>query len=542
MKHTLARLARTAFVLACIVLTACTRVDQATPSGRHPWTIPGHLRIGTLDDPDALIKLFGNSAATDEINNLLFAPVFRFDQNGELVPELATAVPTYGNGGISKDGRTIVLHLRKGVVWSDGAPLDVRDLRFTWQAVMNDRNNVRSRAGWDDITAIDTPNGTTAIVHLRLPNATVIPNCFGGGAYPPLPAHLLAKYPDINRVAFNQQPISSGPWLLRAWNRSASLEFVPNTRYWRGRPKLDALTIKIIPDAETLFNALATHEVDVYDAVAESQIPRLGSIAGITVAKRLVGNFRHLEFNTRNPILADVRVRRAIAQAVDWNAINDTIYHGYNVRAHSDIIPTSWAAPDIPLYRFDFDGAARLLTQAGWTMGTDGLRHRAGRTLRLSVTTGTNKAANVQAEVQMQQRVHALGIDLAIKNYPVGYLFAQNGPLYGGTYDMSWTIDTDGPDPDNQGNWSGAFIPPHGSNTTFYNDPVITQTSEAALRTYDRGRRKALYQREEERIHELVLAVFLYWEMSYCAYNSDLHAFKPAQFIANSWNSWEWQI
>ncbi len=407
---------------------------------------------------------------------------------------------------------------------------------------MNDRNNVRSRAGWDDITAIDTPDPATAIVHLRAPNATVIANCFGGGAYPPLPAHLLAKYPDINRVPFDQHPISSGPWLLRAWNRSASLEFAPNPRYWRGRPKLDALTIDVIPDAQTLFNALATHEVDVYDAVAESQIPRLSTIAGITVTKRLVANWRHLEFNTRNPILADVRVRRAIAEAVDWNAINATIYHGYNLRARSDIIPTSWAAPNIPLYPFDFDGASRLLAAAGWTMGPDGLRHRDGRTLRLSISTGTNKLANEQAEVQMQQRVHAVGIDLAIKNYPVGYLFAQNGPLYGGTYDMSWTIDTNGPDPDNQGNWSGAFIPPHGANTSFYNDPVITQTSEAALRTYDRARRKALYQREEERIHALVLAVFLYWENSYCAYNSDLHGFKPAAFIANSWNSWEWEI
>ena len=129
-----------------------------------------------------------------------------------------------------------------------------------------------------------------------------------------------------------------------------------------------------------------------------------------------------------------------------------------------------------------------------------------------------------------------------IRNYPVNLLFARDGPLYTGKYDTSWTIDTFGPDPDNQGSWSGKFIPPNGANTSWINDPIINQTSAAQVRTFDRAVRKALIQKEEMRIHELVPSIFLYWENGYTAYNDDMKNLKPAQYIANSWNAWEWEI
>src|SRR5271154_2588772 len=141
-----------AFALALLVATAgCTKLATTANGGRHPWTIPGVLRIGESEEPDALNPLFSNNSAADRIETLLFAYVFRYDAHGNLIPEIATVVPTYANGGIARDNRTITLHLRHGVRWSDGAPLDGRDLRFTWRAVMNERNNTKVRLGWDDI-------------------------------------------------------------------------------------------------------------------------------------------------------------------------------------------------------------------------------------------------------------------------------------------------------------------------------------------------------------------------------------------------------
>ena len=331
--------------------------------------------------------------------------------------------------------------------------------------------------------------------------------------------------------------------MLTRWNHGASLEFAANPNYWRGKPGLDTLAVKIVPNADTLFNELQTHEVDLYESVPEVQIPRLPQLTGYTITKQLSANYRRLEFNTSRPQLADVRVRRAIAEAVNWDRINQTIYHGYNIRAVSDLLPTNWAAPvGISNYPYDVENAKKLLDAAGWHAGADGTRMKGGVPFAFSVSTTPSKPANVQAEVQMQQDLRAVGIQLEIKNYQTSLLFAQNGPIFTGKFDSEFTIYTDAPDPDNEGLWSGKFIPPHGANTTWLNDPVLTQTSHDALLTFDRAKRKALYQREAERVHELVPVVYLYWQNSFSAVNSDLKNWKPASYISNYWNCWEWTL
>jgi peptide/nickel transport system substrate-binding protein len=235
-------------------------------------------------------------------------------------------------------------------------------------------------------------------------------------------------------------------------------------------------------------------------------------------------------------------VRRAVAEAVDWDRMRATIFHGYNQIAVSDVVPTSWAAPKIPPYPHDVEDAKKLLEAAGWQPGTNGIRFKAGVPLHFTVSTTPSKQSNIQAEVQLQQDLRAVGIDLEIKNYPGSLLFSREGPVYSGKYDTEFTIETNGPDPDNEGLWSGKFIPPHGTNSTWLDDPLVTRTSHAALLTYDHAQRKALYQQEESRVHELVPAVFFYWQNAYSAVNTDMQNWKPATYISSFWNCWEWSI
>jgi peptide/nickel transport system substrate-binding protein len=534
-----------AIVLALLLaLNGCTR-RQAPVSGgeRNPWTIPGVLRLGEDEEPDSLNLMFAHTYATDTIVGLLFSFILRYDARGDYVPDLATAVPTLANGGISRDGKTIVVHLRKGVVWADGAPLTAADWLFTYHAVMNPQNNVKTRFGWDAIESAGAPNPYTIVIHLRRPTVDVLGIlAIGGAAYPPMPAHLLAKLPNLNAAAFNDHPLSSGPYLLKQWNHGSSLVFVPNPRYFRGPPKLKEVIWKVIPDVNTLFNQLATHEVDVYPQVNPNAIARLSSIAGIRVVRRPIANWRHLGINVSRPQLADVRVRRAIAEAIDWKRINDTVFHGYDRLAVSDIFPESWAAPSLPRYRYDPADAKRLLAQAGWNMGGDGVLHRGPLAMRLTIYATTGHEENTQSQVLIQSMLRDVGIGIDVRNFPGSYLFAMDGPLYTGKYDLEWSIETNGPDPDNSEDWNGAFIPPRGANTSWLNDPVVNQTSSAAAATFDQARRKALYQREEEQIRALVPAVFFSWRTSYTAMNTDVRNYVPAAFIGDTWNAWEWQI
>ncbi|HVS46288.1 MAG TPA: peptide ABC transporter substrate-binding protein [Verrucomicrobiae bacterium] len=536
--------------LVCIALCAavfagCTRAQTGgNGTGRNSWTIPGTLRLGEPDQPDSLNPLYSNDAAADLTFGLIFSYVLRFDQYGNYFPDLATAVPSLTNGGISKDQKTITIHLRRDAKWADGTALTSADWMFTYRAVFNKANNVKTQYGWDDIASARAPDPYTIVIRLRVPSVAVLGILGpGGSGYPPLPAHILARYADLNRVSFNNAPLSSGPYVLTKWTHDSSLNFAPNPYYFRGKPGLKKIVWSVIPNASTLFTQLRTHEIDVYAAVNENSIQHLHEIQGITIDKRLVANWRHLQFNTNRPFLHDVRVRLAIAEAVDWKNINDTVYHGYNLLATSDVFPQSWAAPTIPRYPYDVANAKRLLKAAGWTPGPDGIMKNAkGAKLQLYLSSGTNKPENAQAEVVIQGMLRQAGFDIQIRNYPVNVLFARTGPLYTGNYDMEWTVYLNGNDPDNSGNWAGSEIPPHGANTSWLRDPIVDQTSLAAERTFDQAVRKRLYQREEERIHQLVPAVFFYWENQYTATNSDVKNYDPAAFLLDSWNSWQWSI
>jgi peptide/nickel transport system substrate-binding protein len=529
---------RAALVLAVVLGLAfasagCTQrhAEQTGGNARHSWTIPGVLRLGEDQEPDSLNLMYANNTAADSVSGLLFSFILRYDPNGNYVPDLATAVPTTANGGISADGMTIVVHLRKDAFWADGVALTAADWLFTYRAVMNPANNVKSRYGWDVIASATAPDPYTLRIRLKRPSVQV----FGILA-------MVGNLPNLNRAAFNSNPLSSGPYVLKAWNHGASLEFEPNPHYFRGAPKLDEVIWKIVPDVNTLFTQLRTHEIDVYPGVNANAVPRLSDISGIVVTHRLVANWRHLGMNMSNPLLADVRVRQAIALGVDWKRINDTVYHGINRLAVSDIFPDSWAAPTLPPYRYDPNGARKLLAAAGWAAGPDGVLRNGPLAMHLTISASTGHMENDQSELLIQSMLRAIGIDIAIRNYSSSLLFAQDGPIYTGKYDLEWSIDTNGADPDNSGSWNGDFIPPNGANTSWLNDPIVNQTSAAAASTFDQAKRKVLYQREEERIRELVPAVFFAWSTNYTAMNDDVKNYVPGAFIGDTWNAWQWQI
>jgi peptide/nickel transport system substrate-binding protein len=487
--------------------------------------------------------MYGHTAATDAVSGLLFSFLLRYDAEGNYAPDLATAVPTTRNGGISRDGRRIVVHLRRGVVWADGAPLTAADWIFTYRAVMNPNNPVKTRYGWDAIASASAPDPYTIDIRLKRPNVAVLGIlAFGGAGYPPMPAHLLARLPNLTTAAFNSHPLSSGPYLLKEWNHGTSLVFVPNPRYFRGAPKIKEVVWKVVPDVNTLFNELATHAIDVYPSINANAIARLSEIRGITVVRRLSANWRHLGINVSRPQLADERVRRAISEAVDWKRIEQTVFHSLDRLAVSDIFPESWAAPQLAPYRYDPSDAKRLLAQAGWRPGPDGVLRKGALAMRVTIYATTGHQENTQSQVLIQSMLGDVGIDVAIRNYPGSYLFAMDGPLYSGKYDLEWSIETNGPDPDNSGSWNAAFIPPRGANTSWLNDPIVNETSAAAAATFDQSARKRLYQREEERIRELVPAVFFSWQTDYTAMNADVKNYVPAAFIGDTWNAWEWRI
>jgi peptide/nickel transport system substrate-binding protein len=536
-------LTRSALALAvCVALGSCSRVGtQSANLLQRGSTIPGVVRIAEAEEPNSLLRIFSNQSSADDVTALLFEPFFRFDERERVVPALATTFPTLQNGLISKDGLRVTFPLRASARWSDGQPVTSQDVIFTWRAIVNGRNPVVSTWGYDKIKTIvaDGPHRVTLVMKQPFAPAVYL---FSEGSFPPLPAHLLARYASIYNIGYDAAPVGDGPFVLHQWLHGSDIIFDANPLYWRGPPPVREIDVKIVPDPVTQLNLLRTHEIDVVDGVAPNLARELPAVSHIWVKTQLQSNYRHLDFNCAKPVLRDVNVRRAIALAIDVPKIINDVYGGYAVRAATDIPPYSWAANTLQPIPYDPARAAQILSRDGWVPGADGIRHKGGQALALSISTATNNRTGEDSEALIAADLAKIGIKLAIKNYAGTLLFAENGPLYGGTYDMEWSLYFVGTDPDDLALWGCRYFPPHGSNTSFYCNPKVDKYLEDAEVSYDQARRKADYEAAWRILIQDVPADIIYWSKVVVAGNADLRGFKPSPVITDYWNAYQWRI
>jgi peptide/nickel transport system substrate-binding protein len=544
MRSATRNLVAAAIAAAAVLAASCSKTSTAlgpTSGGGNPWTVHGTLRLTESEEPNSLIRMFSNQASADDVTALLFEPFFRYDDHENPVPALATVFPTQNNGLISADGKRITFKLRQGVAWSDGVPVTADDVIFTWHAIIDGKNPVAYTQGYDEIVRIvkDGPHQVTFV--LRNPLAAAV-YLFSEGTFMPLPKHLLDKYATLNNIGYDSMPVGDGPFVLKQWLHGSDLIFAANPRYWRGRPALDTIDIKIIPNTNTVFQELSSHEVDMVDGVTKSLVPQLSTVSGIRVKTILQANYRHLDLNCSRPILHDVAVRRAIARAIDIDKIIRTIYGGLGVRAVTDVPPFSWAANLLEPIPHDPAAAVRILDAAGWRTGSDGIRVKNGQRLSLTISTATSNLLNQDAEQLIAGDLKAVGIELTMKNYEGAVLFAPDGPLYGNRYDMAWIVDTEGVDPDDLGGWGCDYFPHHGANTKFYCNRKVDAFLKDAQVSYDHARRRADYEAAWKILLDEAPEIMIYWDYNVVAYNADLKNFKPAPVITDYWNAWEWRI
>jgi peptide/nickel transport system substrate-binding protein len=413
---------------------------------------------------------------------------------------------------------------------------------------VNTKNNAATRYPYDVVTGIDTPDAYTVVVHLRGPFSPFVGYFMRNGTVGSiLPKHLLASYADLNRIPFNTHPVGSGPFVVDRWQPGVQLSLSANPNYWRGRPKLKRIEYRIIPNQNTLLTQMGTHEVDFYFLAPEAQYSQLKQMQGVRVTARPNLTFEHINFNCAKPPLDDVRVRQAIAYAIDWNRLRDDVYLGLGAQGMSDIWPTSWAYDaDVLPYPHDPARARSLLAAAGWQPDGKGGLTKNGETFAITISTVAGVTSRAKAELLIQQDLRAVGIDLSVHNNPANILFAPygaGGMLARGEFDIAlfaWSYGV--PEPDDTQTLGADQLPPAGENYTFCADPVLDAMQKGARTHYDRATRRSYLVRLQQREHELVPRYTIVWRANINAVNSDMKNFKPAPAVSDFWNSWEWDI
>ena len=515
---------------ALALLNACTHAQGAT-SARDC------LVIGRVGDFESLNPLLLSGADSASIGPLVFSYLVTVDSRGVLAPDVAQAVPSVANGGISRDGKTIVYRLRKGVRWQDGAPLTSRDVAFTYRQILNPRNNVPAREVYDKIVRLETPDPWTVRLTLREPNSAMLSYFLApDGNYTILPEHVLRGRTDLNHAPFNAMPLGSGPFRVVEWRRGDRLRLDRFEGYFGGTPPLRQITIETLPSAQTLLVQMQTHEIDATFTGSITRLADYARIPGVRAVRAPVYGAALLAFNAKDPMVSDARVRRAIVEAADLPRIVQLAGHGALTNADAgrgfygpDYDPSIAGGPG-----YDLADAGRLFDETGWTRNAQGLLQRNGVALAPTFVYIQSSPEAEAFAVLLQAQLQRAGVTLTLRPYPeqvYGAPASAGGPILGGKFQMVLLQLLVAIDPSTEYFLGCNQFPPRGANYTRYCNPAVDRANAAGLLTYDPKERAADSATVQRIVARDLPFVSLWQQANAAAYPNDLQGVHPSAFL-----------
>jgi len=524
------------------LLAGCTSLSTGRSGGATDT-----LAIAQQREPASLNPALENGVSSTEWGELFFQYLVKYDGRGKLVGDAAVAVPSLENGGISRDGLTLVYRLRKGLRFADGAPLTAADCVWSIDAINNPNNNVQSRFGYDTVAKAEARDPQTLVLHLKRPFAPIFTAVLAPQGFPILPKHLLARYPDFNRLPFNSQPIGSGPYVVVRWARGDTLEMRANPYYFAGKPKIARLIIRFVPDPQAALNLLRRGDVGGFFNVPDySEYANLKALPHYTITSFPTGAVGSVIFNTQDAITRDVRVRRALALAIDVPAVVMKSYHGAVSSRNAGRGLFGWAHDPHAFPDFTYDPVAsrRLLDEAGWRMGADGLRHKDGRQLSvLLVLQAATPSATIVAQT-IAQFERAAGVEVILKQYGSTQFSApisSGGPVYGGKFGMALYGFINGDDPDTTDQFACANVPPRGYNKSRICDPRIDALLRRGNTTYSIPERKTIYAQLERLLYADLPLMLLYQRNEVDVFTDRLRG-PTGSLDSVFWNVGSWRL
>jgi len=488
---------------------------------------PARAPALVLEDEPSSLNTIRNTPFGWLLAPLTQGYLFLVDDRGALVPDRALALPTRANGGISPDGRRITYRIRTGR-WSDGAPFDARDVGFTIDALRNPRTAVPDTSAVADVAGWSAPRPDTFVVRLRSPSAPFIASFLTLGANDPfaiLPRHIAAGYASLNQSSLDANPVGLGPFRLLRWQRGQRLSFVRNPYYWRGPAASPRIDVAIVPDAQTRLLLVRTGALDVTE-VTGFGVDVARTMPHTRLVSRTTNVVDYVQFNLRTPALQDVRVRRAIAMAIDRNKLASAVYRGTLVPSDAVQLDPRYR-PDRGLPAYDPAAAAALLR---------------GKQLSVDLAIAAAWRNSASAAVQIASELEAAGVTVHIRSYTEAEFWGpkdRGGILESARYDLALTSWSPALDPDRSYLFGCSATPPGGGNSMFFCDRAYDADEAAGAREYEPDDRARFYRDAGNRLIAEVPVVPLGFERRTYVVSNLLAGFSPNPLGRDYWNAWE---
>ena len=420
--------------------------------------------------PTNLDPRVGIDAFSERIDNLIFDDMLSRGDDLNVAPGLAERwqIP---------DPLTYVFHLHHGVRFQDGRPLTSRDVKWTFDSLLHGKIRSTKAAVYRFVDHIDAPDEFTVVFHMKEADATLLWNLSDGA---------MGIVPEGSGDEMTRHPIGSGPFKFVSAETDREVVLERNRDYWGEKAKLERVRFAVVPDATTEALELRKGSGDIsINSLTPDTVVTLERDPSLAVEIAGGTEVQYLGFNLRDPILKDVRVRQAIAYALDRRPLIDYLWRGQAQPAHSVLPPQSWAYNgDVPAYDHDPEKAKKLLDEAG---------HPAVNGVRFHITMKTSTVESTRLMVAvMQQQLRQVGIALDIRSFEPATFFAdvQHGAFQ--MYGLRWIGGNEDPDIFEYA-FDSAKFPPNGANRGYYSNPQVDALIDKARREIDPKVRKPLY-------------------------------------------------
>ncbi|MGR3442323.1 peptide ABC transporter substrate-binding protein [Thalassococcus profundi] len=465
----------------------------------------GRVVVGLSQEPTVFNPLMPHIEVDDGVAFSIFDTLFRITPDGDVVPNLATEVPTVENGGLSEDGLNWRIKLRDDVTWHDGEKFTAEDVKFTLELITDPNFRAWRTAGHDLVRDIEVVSPTEITWRMEEPFAPYV--SFLCETFI-LPEHILATAEDPNEAPFNRAPVGTGAFKWGSRQAGDNLILEANPDYHGDGPYIEQLVFKYIPDMTVLYTQFRSGEIDL---VGQAYITPDNYEEAKTLDERVVtleprGTLESIYLNQALPVFQDKAVREALYLAIDRKSIIDLLYFGVPGEAETFMPETSaFHNPDLPEHEFDLEKAASLLDEAGWTPGAEGIREKDGVRLSFANSTTTGAHLREQAQQFIQQTYAQIGVEMTIENLPPAVMWGEfwgqsqfDSAMVGITYLI-------GADPDVTNRFHSNAIAAEsgsGSNNAQYSNPEVDRLLEDGARTFDVEKRKEIYREIQAIIRE----------------------------------------
>ncbi|WP_428928871.1 peptide ABC transporter substrate-binding protein [Marinibacterium sp. SX1] len=497
--------------------------------------------LGATQEPAQFNPLLYSNGGTETIPEaLMFDALWDVTEKGDFVPNLAARLPTRENGDVSPDGRVWRVHLKRDVTWSDGQPFTARDVEFTYRTIVDPAVAARMRSGFDLIESFEVIDDHT--VEMRL-STNYVPFYWAWQAMHIVPRHLLEGETDINTSGFNAQPVGTGPYTLQSRMAGSHMIYAANETYHRGRPAIGQFIHAFIPDQLVAYGQARTGEIDMFtlSGVPADRWDEAKALPGRVFMETPMPWVQFIYFNCEKPQFSDPRVRKALYVALEMQKSIDDITFGTNLRTMSYLSPLHWAYNgDLPEETADPARAERMLDDAGWTRGPDGIRAKDGVQLKFTMSTTAGVPSRQATQAMFQQNWKDIGVEMEIRNMP--------GSVVWGDYTTKSEFDTllvaweptMGMDPDYSARCHTDAIG-SGANYTLYSNPEVDRLLDLGASQEDMEERRDTYgQVQAILLDEVPFAPQMALNQGGLRKEA-LQGIKPNQYVTDAaWNVHEW--